>query len=117
MQRRVLFSIHRDLTKKKDIEVHYMIDPIGDYAVQQFKEFDCKMFRSATQEGLDVDDEDVSWTPLGDLDLTRRSQAASTAGSRSASASAMKVRASALMTTSQRRGRSLQGLRLRLAHC
>merc|ERR1719502_2263165 len=44
--------------RKKGIEVLYMVDPIDEYAVQQLKEFDGKKLKSASKEGLDLDDED-----------------------------------------------------------
>merc|ERR1712135_232077 len=45
--------------RKKGHEVLYMVDPLDEYAVHQFKEFGGKMLKSATKEGLDLgyDDE------------------------------------------------------------
>ena len=44
--------------RKKGPEVMYMVDPIDEYAVQQFKEFDGKKLKSTTKEGFEIDDED-----------------------------------------------------------
>ena len=35
-----------------------LIDPIDDYAVQQFEELHGKKLKSTTKEGLDIDDDD-----------------------------------------------------------
>ena len=44
--------------KKKGIEVLLMSEPIDEYAVQQLKEFDGHKLISATQEGLDLEEDD-----------------------------------------------------------
>ena len=44
--------------RKKGLEVLYMVDLIDEYGVHQLKEFDGKKWKSATKEGLDIDDED-----------------------------------------------------------
>ena len=44
--------------RKKGLEVSYMVDPIDEYAVQQLKEFYGKRLKSATKEGLDIDDDE-----------------------------------------------------------
>merc|ERR1712238_35531 len=44
--------------RKKGLEVIYMVDAVGEYAVQQLKEFDGKKLKSTTKEGLDLEDED-----------------------------------------------------------
>lgn len=42
---------------KKGLELLYMVDLIDEYGVQQLEEFDGKKSKSATKEGLDIDDE------------------------------------------------------------
>merc|ERR1712188_329216 len=41
--------------KKRGFEGLYMIDPIGEYAVQQLKEYDGKKLKAVTKEGLDLE--------------------------------------------------------------
>ena len=41
---------------KKGLELLYMVDLIDEYGVQQLEEFDGKKSKSATKEGLDIDD-------------------------------------------------------------
>ena len=36
-----------------------MVDPTGEYCVQQMKEFGGKKFKSTTKEGLDLEDEEL----------------------------------------------------------
>ncbi len=40
---------------KKDLEVLYMVDPTGEYAVQQLKAFDGKKLKPITKGGLDIE--------------------------------------------------------------
>ena len=40
--------------RKKSLEVLFMVDPVDEYPVQQLKEFDGKMLKSTTREGLDL---------------------------------------------------------------
>merc|ERR1712054_560139 len=44
--------------RKKGYEVLYIVDPIDEYCVQQFKEYDGKKLKACTKEGLDLDTED-----------------------------------------------------------
>ena len=44
---------------EKGVEVIYMTNPIAEHAVQQLKEFDGKRWKSTTNEGLEIDDEDA----------------------------------------------------------
>merc|ERR1711968_63471 len=44
--------------KKKGYEVLFMVDPIGEYAVQQLKEYEGKKLISATKEGMDLGETD-----------------------------------------------------------
>merc|ERR1711862_282234 len=44
--------------KKKGIEVLYLIDPIGEYVIQQLKDFEEKKLKNCSKEGLDIEDED-----------------------------------------------------------
>ena len=44
--------------RKKCLGVLCMVDPVDVYCVQQLKEFDSKMFKSTTKEGLDIEGED-----------------------------------------------------------
>ena len=45
--------------KRKGIEVVYMVDPIDEYAVQQFKEYEGKKLVCCTKEGLSLADDDA----------------------------------------------------------
>merc|ERR1712146_628478 len=50
--------------KKKGLEVHYMCDPIDEYATQQLKEYDGKKLVCCTKEGLEIDEteeEKAAW--------------------------------------------------------
>jgi molecular chaperone HtpG len=49
--------------KKKGIEVLYAVDPIDEFAVQQFKGFDGKKSKSVTEEGL-ITGENIAAGPL-----------------------------------------------------
>merc|ERR1712200_62114 len=40
--------------KKRDLEVLYLVDPIDEYAVQQWREYDGKKLMCVTKEGLDL---------------------------------------------------------------
>ena len=44
--------------RKKGLEVLYRVDPVDEYCVQQLKEFDGKMSKCTTKEGLDIEGED-----------------------------------------------------------
>jgi HSP90 family molecular chaperone len=57
-----LFSMLETL-KKKGIEVLYAVDPIDEFAVQQFKGFDWKKSKSVTEEGL-ITGENIAAGPL-----------------------------------------------------
>ena len=43
--------------RKKGLEMHYIVDPADEHTVQQVKEFDGKMLKSTTKEGLDLGEE------------------------------------------------------------
>merc|ERR1711916_4234 len=45
-------------SKKKGMEVLYMVDPIDEYAVQQLKEYEGKKLICATKEGLKINETD-----------------------------------------------------------
>ena len=48
--------------RKKGLEELHVTDPMDEYAVHQPKEFDGKMLKSTTKEGLDLGDEDEKKT-------------------------------------------------------
>ena len=48
--------------RKKGLEAHYVVDPVDEHTVQQVREFDGKMLKSTTKEGLDLGDEDEKKT-------------------------------------------------------
>ena len=48
--------------RKKGLEVHYMVDPVVEYTVQQVKEFDEKKLKSTTKEVSDLGDDDEKYT-------------------------------------------------------
>ena len=54
----VVSSLLEENLRKKGHEVLYMVDPLDEYAVHQFKEFGGKMLKSTTKEGLDLGDEE-----------------------------------------------------------
>ena len=55
-----------DNSRKKALEVLYMVNPFDEHAVQRLKEFDGKKLKSSTKEGSDLGDEErktLSWKP------------------------------------------------------
>ena len=54
----VVSSLLEENLRKNGHEVLYMVDPLDEYAVHQFKEFGGKMLKSTTKEGLDLGDEE-----------------------------------------------------------
>ncbi len=45
--------------REKAFGVLYVVDPVGEYAVQRLKKFDGKKLKTNTKEGLDIEYEDV----------------------------------------------------------
>ena len=55
----------REHLRKKGHEVPYMADPVDEYAVQQFEEFDGTRLKPTTKEGLDLGVQDEKKTLEG----------------------------------------------------
>ena len=53
----VSYSPFEENLRKKDLEELHVADPMDEYAIHQPKEFDGKMLKSTTKEGLDLVDE------------------------------------------------------------